>query len=270
MIQTIEIHTIAESTQLILDQKYNADIDRLRSPYLFRGMPDTSYHLTTSLRRNCANKQKILEGLILSNFTKYAIREDPSLEKSIWRQMIVGQHFGLPTRLLDWSHSSLIALHFATSETDFARTDKRDGIVWRIDTTELAGLLPKRYREALDKGKTSTFTEPIFNSVVSSTDQYDQDMGDRSMVIIEPPSVDQRIINLYSYFSIIPHEMTDVEGFLNAYTQNTVKYVIRKEVRWELRDLLDQFNVSERIVYPGLDGLSMWIARHYYVKDNPR
>jgi hypothetical protein len=31
--------------------------------------------------------------------------------------------------------------------------------------------------------------------------------------------------------------------------------------------MLDQLNMSERIVYPGLDGLSRWIARHYFVKE---
>ena len=87
------------------------------------------------------------------------------------------------------------------------------------------------------------------------------------MVFLEPPSIDQRIINQYAYFSIIPGGMDDIEDFLDTYTENTYRYIIRKNVRWDLRDLLDQFNVSERIVYPGLDGLSMWIARHYYVKD---
>ena len=49
---------------------------------------------------------------------------------------------------------------------------------------------------------------------------------------------------------------------------NTVKYVISHRLRWRVRDMLDQLNVSERIMYPGLDGLSKWIARHYFVKNN--
>ena len=60
--------------------------------------------------------------------------------------------------------------------------------------------------------------------------------------------------------------MEDVEAFLNDKTHGTVRYIIKKELRWQARDLLDQLNISERIVYPGLDGLSRWLARHYYVK----
>lgn len=58
----------------------------------------------------------------------------------------------------------------------------------------------------------------------------------------------------------------DIEGFLDKNTKDTVKYVIDKNLRWRVRDMLDQLNMSERIVYPGLEGLSKWIARHYYVK----
>ena len=60
--------------------------------------------------------------------------------------------------------------------------------------------------------------------------------------------------------------MTDIEGFLDKNTSNTVMYVIDRHLRWRVRDMLDQLNMSERIVYPGLDGLSKWIARHYFVK----
>ena len=86
------------------------------------------------------------------------------------------------------------------------------------------------------------------------------------MVIIEPPSINQRIVNQYSFFSLVPMQMTDIEGFLDEHTENTVKYIIKADLRWRVRDMLDQLNMSERIVYPGLDGLSKWIARHYYVK----
>ena len=74
-------------------------------------------------------------------------------------------------------------------------------------------------------------------------------------------------MNQYSFFSVIPMEMENVEDFLDRCTEHTVKYVIDRKLRWRVRDMLDQLNMSERIVYPGLDGLSRWIARHYYVKE---
>ena len=54
---------------------------------------------------------------------------------------------------------------------------------------------------------------------------------------------------------------------MDKHTDRTVRFIIKKEIRWQVRDLLDQLNISERIVYPGLDGLSQWLARHYFVKD---
>lgn len=266
MIKTVIIDSVEKATELILDREYNPEIERVRSPFLFRGMPDARYPLTTSLTRNCADKQKQLEGRILDSFTKYALKEEPDLGECVWKQMILGQHYGLPTRLLDWSHSSLIAMHFATVEENIGNTDKRDGLVWRIDMRELAELLPNRYRAVLDAGKTTTFSVETLKQVAPTTDCYDCDMGDGSIAIIEPPSTDPRIINQYSYFSVIPLGMNDVAGFFEENTRNTVRYIIKREVRWALRDLLDQFNISERVVYPGLDGLSRWIARHYYVK----
>ena len=60
--------------------------------------------------------------------------------------------------------------------------------------------------------------------------------------------------------------MKNIETYLDEYTNHTVKYVIDRRLRWRVRDMLDQLNISERIMYPGLEGLSKWIARHYYVK----
>jgi len=265
MIRTVEIKRIEDAMELILDRQYNPDIRRMRTNYIYRGIPDTSYRLVTSLRRNCGDLEAQLEMPILRSFTKFASIQDESLSESVWRQMIAGQHYGLPTRLLDWTHSSLIAMHFATSENNIEDTDKRDGIVWRIDLRELSEMLPDRYREVLVGNHSYIFTEKMLCDIVDSTEGYDRDMAGSSMVILEPPSMDQRIINQYSFFSVVPMGMGGIEEFLEKNTDNTVKYIINKNVRWDIRDLLDQFNISERVVYPGLDGLSKWIARHYYV-----
>ena len=127
-------------------------------------------------------------------------------------------------------------------------------------------MLPNNYKNKLMQEKAYLFTVDMLNQLVDSLDKYDEDMDNKSMVLIEPPSIDQRIINQYSYFSIIPSEMDNIENYLESKTVNTTKYIIDKSLKWRVRDMLDQMNINERIAYPGLDGLTMWIKRHYYVK----
>ena len=220
MYKTYDIDDAFGIYQLLMEQRYRPDLDRFRSPHIYRGMPNVDYDIITSLRRVCKHKGKKLERVILSNFTKYAALEDPTIESSVWRQMILGQHHGLPTRLLDW----------------------------------------------MEREQTTVFSLKMLQEACEDPEEYDRDMLGRSMVIVEPPSIEQRIINQYSFFSVIPMDMENVVEFLEKCTNNTVRYVIKKEIRWQIRDLVDQLNMSERIVYPGLDGLSRWLARHFYVK----
>ena len=267
MIKYKRIESIEELLPILSEQGYRKDLDRHRSEFVYRGMLDADFRLDTSLHRNCKTLKKDLEPAILKNFTKYAALEDPTVERSVWHQMILGQHHGLPTRLMDWSQSPLIGLHFATNERDMDFTDKRDGAVWRIDMKELVGLLPDKYRMPLVTKSSVVFTVDGLAGITGSLKQYDEDMGDRAMAVIEPPSIDLRIVNQYAFFSVIPSGMDDVEKFLDENTENTVKYIIDKKLRWRVRDMLDQLNISERTVYPGLDGISKWLARHYFVKD---
>ncbi|MDE7272263.1 MAG: FRG domain-containing protein [Lachnospiraceae bacterium] len=266
MVKVQKIQELKEIWDIISEQRYEDAIDRYRSSYLYRGLPNINFHLDTSLHRNCKYKGYNLESSILRNFTKYASIEVPDLVSSVWSQLIIGQHHGLPTRLLDWTYSPLIGLHFATSGEAFKEMDQNDCVVWAIDIEEINGLLPREYKNKLREENAYLFTVEMLNEVVQCLDDYDNDMGNNSMILLEPPSVDQRIINQYSYFSVIPREISDIESFLNSKTEHTIKYVIDKSLKWRVRDMLDQLNVNERIIYPGLDGLSSWIKRHYYVK----
>ena len=276
-IRVEQITTLEQISKIIWDQQYQSTLMRNRSPYLYRGLPNSNYHLVTSLRRNCKEKKNDIELAILRNFVKYAALEDPALKTSIWRQMIVGQHHGLPSRLLDWTYSVLIALHFATSGENLDDMSKNDAVLWQIDILEMNKRLPKNYQTTLNNESAFLMTVDMMDSLTRGgntydiLNRYDSDMGTASMVFLEPPSIDQRIIGQYSYFSIIPSRIenlqddTGIETFLDE-TQNTVKYIISTDLKWRIRDMLDQMNINERILFPGLDGITSWMKRHYYVR----
>ncbi len=266
MYQIIELTTLDEVMQIITEQEYQEKKGRYRGLFVYRGLAKSSFELSTSLNRNCKHLHTELESSILRNFTKYAITEDPTLGNSVWKQMILGQHHGLPTRLLDWTYSPLTALHFATTESNLDKMDRHDCVVWKINIDEIHRLLPKRYFNMLNEENAGIFTVEMLDKIAPDTASYDAAMAGNAMVVIEPPSIDPRIINQYSYFSVTPSGMENIEDFLAKNTEKTVKYIIPASLRWRIRDMLDQLNINERIVYPGLDGLSKWLARHYYVK----
>ena len=266
MIQVKRIDTLDGLGKLVFEHQRNQENGHLRSSYFYRGMPDADYDLTTSLNRNCGDLAEVLEMHLLENFIKYASIEDPTIDESIWKAMIVGQHHGLPTRLLDWTPSPVIALHFADTESDLSCLDKRDCVIWRIDAKELNRMLPEEYKNVIRHRSTFVFSVKSLTEITNSIEDYDRSMGSQSMVMVEPPSVDQRIVNQYSFFSMVPKGIKDLVKYLDENTENTVKYIIDRSLRWDLRDILDQLNMNERTRYPGLDGISKWIARHYYVK----
>jgi hypothetical protein len=72
-----------------------------RSKFLFRGAGDASFDLRSSLGRLGQHGAHI-EVPMLRSFRKYA---EPGELTSIneWEVMAIAQHYGMPTRLFDWT-----------------------------------------------------------------------------------------------------------------------------------------------------------------------
>ena len=259
------LNSVEEVFSTLTDVKKDQNINRYRSPYVYRGLSNIKYKLQTSLDRNCNTHQEELEKCILRSFTKYAsILENPHLINSEWLQLIIGQHHGLPTRMMDWTCSSLVALHFAVSEESLADLDDHGCAIWAVNVEETNTLLPKKYQDILTKEKAGMFTTDMLKGIKLS--DYDEDMSNNSFIMLEPPSIDERIVNQYSYFSVIPKGIQDFDQFLNDHTSETIKYTISKDLRWQIRDTLDTMNINERIMFPGYDGICKWLKRHYFCK----
>lgn len=271
MYQEIRIDSMDGVFELLKEIPFDVSSGRYRHSFLYRGLSNSDYKLTTTLLRNCGNLQRNLEEPILRNFTKYAMTDDPSVGESLWRAMLIGQHHGLPTRLLDWTFSPLIGLHFAVSERDMDRMSEHDCALWKIDARENNDNLPKDWRDKLTEHNAFYFTmkmlEELHIAELGAYDRmaYNPHKGIQGMMIVEPPSIDMRIVNQYSFFSIIPSDIEVLDNYLHFNTNRSVKYLIDRKLRWQIRDMLDSLNITERMVFPGLDGLCTWLARHYYV-----
>ena len=174
--------------------------------------------------------------------------------------MPVAQHYGLPTRLLDWSYSPLVAAHFATEDTD---AYDRDGAIWCIDATEVKHRLPKRLRKRLEEANCNIFSLGLLEEEVRDFAEMQALSPEPYALFFEPASMLDRIANQYALFSVVSDPGVLLSDILEQQEIDYYKIIIPREVKLEIRDKLDYINISERMLYPGLDGICRWIARQY-------
>lgn len=242
---------------------------RYRSSLAYRGVGNSKFQLETSLMRI---ENHFMESHLLRNFKKYSkslLRDS----NNVWELLSVAQHYGLPTRLLDWSFSPYVALHFATSEIS---KFKDDGAIWCLDIKKIQDLLPEAYIDKLRRENSYVFTVDMLNDIENgkaipddveveeSLSKFDNSKDkDDFIICIEPPSIDERIINQYAMFTIMSNSNRSFNDLLKDYPDMYKKIIIPSNLKLEIRDKLDQANINERMIYPGLQGISAWLKRYY-------
>jgi hypothetical protein len=257
-VEEIRVSGWADLQEQLFADSWHPELRRFRSDFAYRGRNDVAEDLRTSLLRLGGNAPSV-ELHLLRNFRKYARRADVPFD-SIWNWLALAQHHGLPTRLLDWTYSPYVAVHFATSRSEFF---DRDGVVWMVDYVQAQEQGPLQFRDVLRAQEMNVFTAELLAEAAGGLADLER-LGDAEYVLfLEPPSLDERIVNQYALFALMSRAEASLDEWLEPRPELARRLVIPAELKWEVRDKLDQANITERVLFPGLDGLSRWLARYY-------
>lgn len=255
--QEIVIHSFEELQKEVFRDVWDEKLKRYRNSMVYRGVADSKWGLLPSLNRLCFHDLS-LEKHIIRSFKKYGYA-DLSHDMSFWQVLAMGQQFGLPTRLLDWTYSPLVAAHFATEDTDFY---DRDGAIICCNTSKMNRNLPESIRAILEDEGGNVFTIDMLDGFARDFAELKAGAERPYSLFFEPASMVNRIANQYALFSLSSCPEITIDK-IEGNSESFLRLIIPKDIKLEIRDKLDYINISERMIYPGLDGICKWIARRY-------
>lgn len=255
-ITTLTPQTWTELQDVLYHDSYSDHLKRHRSSYVYRGLDLAEYDLSTTLNRL---GESHLEKHLLRNFIKYSVQTHTY--SSIWYLLALAQHHGLPTRLLDWTYSPLVGLHFAVA--NFKRYNE-DGVIWAVNYVDSKEYLPEVLKEIITNEGSHIFTAEMLDRTVQNLQDLTGLKSNPFALFFEPPSIDERIVNQYAVFSMMSDPNIKLSDWVAEHEVRSFKIIIPSHLKWEIRDKLDQSNINERVLFPGLDGLATWLKRHYW------
>ena len=262
--RTIVIHTLGELVDRVTPSEPDPVTGRRRDTGVYRGSSNATNPLLTSLDRlggiEPPHTKADLEEHILRNYIRYSRPHLGTDRVNDWEQLVSAQHHGVPTRLLDWTYSPLVAAFFATRQSE--EREERDRAVWRLDWKTLhekfdfptLSLLIKDLDELF--GKDGHFTPWTLMRRGAQRD---------FACLLEPPSLDQRIVSQTAVFTLCSDKSRPFDAFLSDHGLGgaLTKYVIPAKEVGRIRDQLDLVGIDERRLFPDLDGVAAAIRRYY-------
>ena len=159
--QEIVIHNWDELQKAVFADVWDEKVMRYRNNCVFRGAADVKWDLVPSLNRVCAHDLS-LESHVFRQFRKYGYAELADYS-GFWSLLPVAQHHGLPTRLLDWTYSPMVAAHFATEDTEYY---DRDGVIWQLDLKQFKAPLPELLQMKLRESDSNIFTIGMLEKLI--------------------------------------------------------------------------------------------------------
>lgn len=188
-----------------------------------------------------------------------------------WELICFAQHFGVPTRLIDWATNPLAALYFAL-ETD---QNQEYAVVWCLKVTKLNPNPQKNAHQSSYKERdywrgyflSDLPPKPAFFDRLPNRNQRLPHQFTSGLVLIQPPDIDNRIKNQGSLFTVhIPEDkelVVDHGKFIvsNHMAPETILLKLKIPMLHR-RDILDELwdlGVTPYSLYPDLEGLGKYL-----------
>jgi len=261
-----EIETLEVYTKLIQNR-----VKAAGNILWYRGSGKYDYKLEPSLFRH--PKTDIIELLKMEKqlMTRFHQRGYPFVQKPFpdnWERLFFMQHYGLPTRLLDWSESPYVALYFALDSARRRDSGDYEGdvAVWVLDPTKWNGFLYPRPNQNRD----------ILTSLdVGQLERYAPPDNPESHSLLAPPVAiygthnSQRIVSQRGVFIMFGSSTSPMEEQYENYVGLDAKGVpagfpldlllkIRVPIGKidELKEELRAAGITHSVIYPDLEGLA--------------
>lgn len=232
---------------------------------IFRGQPDAEYNLTPGLYRNkppysyegpikWQRGYELYETDMVNEFLNRAIPYLPPYKRSLVNDLIICQHYGVPTLLLDWSNDPLVGLFFAIQ--GFA-PDKLDRYKNLTNENDKRAEKDGAFYIARVDGFANNRTDGLY--------------ADDSMEImaLNPPVVDQRVAAQRSVFTFQKYmeengEYVPMDKRILKVKNCLTKIIIPSDLKIELYKILTQIGIDRSFLFPGLDGIGQTIKLKSY------
>lgn len=221
----------------------------------FRGHRESGWKLQPNIVRLQLDE---VEMQLRDSFQRMAVQLMSEREpKDEWSWYFIMQHYGAPTRLLDWTDGALIALLFAvTPQRPGAVAPPRDAEVWMLSPWWL-----NKQVVGLDTILSPGWTE--VNRYLPSL--FSETKPPRLPVAIDPPHIARRIGVQRGHFTVFG---TDPDGLAAVAAKGRMKnrlvnIVIKKENIDRIRLDLGTAGIGETTVFPDLEGLSRELIRFW-------